>query len=790
MMPPMPPPRFRCADYHFSITTTTMRRILLPPLLLALSPAFAAGDSDDYHCHCDINGNGGGGGFWSMENIFRWQKVSDLLIAAAYFSIPLEILYFVAGLRHLLPFRWVLVQFGAFIVLCGLTHLLAAFTYDPHPFMVVLLLTSAKFLTALVSFLTAITLLTLIPQLLRIKVRESLLWIKAKELDREVVMMKQQEEASWHVRMLTHEIRKSLDRHTVLYTTLIELSRVLGLKNCAVWMPAGDGVMCLTHELRRDGSGGGGVVGVDDADVVEVRGSDGVKLLRGDSVLAAASGGGGEVAAIRMPMLKVADFKGGTPEVIQTSYAVLVLVPPDDDKGWGPHEMEIVEVVAGQVAVALSHASLLEESQAMRERLAEQNRELLQARRDAVMANEARQAFQAVMSQGMRRPIHSILGLVSIVQQGDEDEEQKTLSTEQRLVADAMSRTATVVSTLVNDVMEMSADSRDRDRFPLEARPFRLHAVIRDAACVARCLCDFRGGFGFAVHVENTLPDLVVGDERRIFHVLLHMVGNLIGRRAEPGHVTLQVRAEDDELMEDRLSGQRWDPWRPSYSSGNGYSSVKFVIGVKRQQNGDARSSLSRRPSGKGIDLKLSFSMCRKLVQMLQGNIWAVLDPQGLPESMTLVLRFQLQSSLTSFSLGGSFEQKHSSPSCQLAGLNVLLIDDDDDINLVVVRKLLEKLGCIVSLPPSGSGFLNSVGSSAAMCQLVVVNLEMKRVNALDVATRISQYRSGRWPIVLAMASDQKAWEKCAQSGINGILKKPVILRELKEELARILQST
>lgn len=97
------------------------------------------------------------GGFWSMDNIFRWQKVSDLLIAAAYFSIPLEILYFVAGLRHLLPFRWVLVQFGAFIVLCGLTHLLAAFTYEPHPFVLVLLLTVAKFLTALVSFLTAIT---------------------------------------------------------------------------------------------------------------------------------------------------------------------------------------------------------------------------------------------------------------------------------------------------------------------------------------------------------------------------------------------------------------------------------------------------------------------------------------------------------------------------------------------------------------------------------------------------------------------------------------------------------
>ncbi|CAM0943149.1 unnamed protein product [Alopecurus aequalis] len=781
----MVPARFRCGAGGPAAT----RRRMVPLLLAFLAPAFAAvaaaaGDDDVEYAHCNCDG-AGSGGFWSIENIFRWQKVSDLLIAAAYFSIPLEILYFVAGLRHLLPFRWVLVQFGAFIVLCGLTHLLTAFTYEPHAFALVLLLTAAKFLTALVSFLTAITLLTLIPQLLRVKVRESLLWIKARELDREVDLMKQQEEASWHVRMLTQEIRKTLDRHTVLYTTLIELSRVLGLRNCAVWMPVADGdkvAMHLTHELQRGGAVGGLAIAVDDADVVEVRRSDDVKLLGPDSALALASGGGkddtGTVAAIRMPMLKVSDFKGGTPEVIQTSYAVLVLVPPSG-KNWGAHELEIVEVVADQVAVALSHASLLEESTAMRDRLAEQNRELLQARRDTVMANQARDAFQHVMSQGMRRPIETIQGLVSVIQ-------EDTLKPEQKLVVNTMARTATVVSTLINDVMEMSATNRER--FPLETRAFHLHSMIRDAACVARCLCDFRG-FGFAVHVENTLPDLVIGDERRIFHVILHMVGNLISR-IDSGNVTFRIRADDE--VTDASLGQRWDPWRPSYSSG--HSTVKFVIAVKSQQSADSMSSSGqflRKPIGEGFDLRLSFSMCRKLVQMMRGNIWAVLDGQGLPESMTLVLGFQLQPPLASSSAttGGSFEQQYTSPSCQLAGLKILLIDDDD-INMVVARKLLEKLGCVVSSLPSGSGFLNSVGPSSSAYQVVMVNLEMTRVNALDVAARVRQYRSGRWPFVMAMTSEQNAWEKCVQAGINGILRKPVVLQEAKEELTRILQSS
>jgi ethylene receptor len=85
----------------------------------------------------------------------------------------------------------------------------------------------------------------------------------------------------------------------------------------------------------------------EDAVVLEVRGSNDIKLLLPASVLGLASGGGNEgtgtVAAIRMPMLKVADFKGGTPEVIKTSYAVHALEGRNgrarlvnaSDRNWG-----------------------------------------------------------------------------------------------------------------------------------------------------------------------------------------------------------------------------------------------------------------------------------------------------------------------------------------------------------------------------------------------------------------------------------------------------------------------
>lgn len=732
-------------------------------------------------CNCDIDS------FWTVDTILQCQKVSDFLIAAAYFSIPLELLYF-ATCSNLFPFKWIVIQFGAFIVLCGLTHLLNVFTYEPHSFLLMLSLTISKFFTALVSFATAITLLTLIPQLLRIKVRENFLRIKARELDREVGMMKMQEQTSWHVRMLTQEIRKSLDRHTILYTTLVELSNTLGLQNCAVWMPSENKkAMNLTHELRpKDPSNLYRSIPIDDPDVLEIKEAQGVTILRPDSLLASASGEGsaiepGPVAAIRMPMLKVSNFKGGTPEVMQTHYAILVLVlPGENSRVWTSHELEIVEVVADQVAVALSHAAVLEESQMMRDKLEEQHRALLLAKQNVLMASEARNAFQNVMSQGMRRPIHSIMGLLSVLQ-------QDKLSPEQRLIVNTMAKTSSVVSTLINDVMEIS--TINNDRLSLEMRSFHLHSMIKEAASVARCLCDCRG-FGFGFQVENAVPDRVVGDEKRIFQVILHMVGNLLNG-CDEGIVSFRVCSYNED--KDRPE-HGWIPWRSSFS--DGYTSVKFEIGVRKPENSDTSSSLqlARRLNSEGFDMGLSFSMCKRIVQMMQGNIWAIPNPQGVPETIILVLQFQLQPLTPISELGGSFDpyKPHVASTPHFKGLRVLLADDDV-VNRAVSRRLLEKLGCNVTSVSSGIQCLNSLGTfGTPPFQLIILDLNMPRMDGLEVALKIRKLRSGSWPAIVALtaSAEEGVWEKCLQAGMNGLIHKPVVLNSMRDELYRVLHNT
>lgn len=585
----------------------TLASTLLLFLLLFFFSSFLSVSAADgeFRCNCDEEG------FWSIENILECQKVSDFLIAVAYFSIPIELLYFVSCSN--IPFKLVLVQFIAFIVLCGMTHLLNGWTYGPHTFQLMLALTIFKCLTALVSFATAITLFTLIPELLKVKVREILLTKKTWDLDREVGIIKKQKEAGLHVRMLTHEIRKYLDRHTILYTTLVELSKTLDLENCAVWMPnVGRTEMSLLHELKEHNFQNvyDLVIPTSEPDVREIKGSNRVKILDSESPLALASCRGiGEprsVAAIRMPMLRVSNFKGGTPEMVTLCYAILVLVLPEGKgRTWSKQELEIVEVVADQVAVALSHAAVLEESQLMRDKLVEQNRALEQAKEDALMASQARNAFQMVMSNGLRRPMHSILGLLSVVQ----DEQ---LSDEQRLLVDSTFKTSNVLSTLINDVMDTSR--KDNRRFPLDMKPFQLHSMIKEAACLSKCLCAHRG-YNFSIEVDKSIPNHVVGDERRVFQVILHMVGNLLNTSRGGGFLLLRVySASGSQVWNEQRRGQ----WRSNSNDGFFYLRLEAGICHSDSQGDNTFPGIQyggQRCCG-GDESMSSFSICKKLVQV------------------------------------------------------------------------------------------------------------------------------------------------------------------------------
>ncbi len=101
--------------------------------------------------------------FWTPSLLWIYV-VSDFTIAASYFSIPFALWYFVEK-RPDVPFRWIFVMFGAFVLACGTTHLFAIWNIWHADYWAD---AGLKALTASVSAATAILLWPLIPKALTI----------------------------------------------------------------------------------------------------------------------------------------------------------------------------------------------------------------------------------------------------------------------------------------------------------------------------------------------------------------------------------------------------------------------------------------------------------------------------------------------------------------------------------------------------------------------------------------------------------------------------------------------
>lgn len=106
---------------------------------------------------------------WSPGLVW-FHAASDSLIALAYSSIPITLVYFIRKRRDL-PFNWIFISFGIFIMACGAAHAMEVWTLWHATYW---LSGTVKFVTAVASVSTAISLVHLVPQALALPSPETL----------------------------------------------------------------------------------------------------------------------------------------------------------------------------------------------------------------------------------------------------------------------------------------------------------------------------------------------------------------------------------------------------------------------------------------------------------------------------------------------------------------------------------------------------------------------------------------------------------------------------------------
>eukprot|EP01018_Ginkgo_biloba_P032745 Gb_36440 [translate_table: standard] len=742
---------------------------------------------------------------WSADELLlKYQYISDFFIALAYFSIPLELIYFVKK-SAVFPYRWVLVQFGAFIVLCGATHLINLWTFSMHSKTVAVVMTIAKVCTAVVSCATALMLVHIIPDLLSVKTRELFLKNKAAELDREMGLIRTQEETGRHVRMLTHEIRSTLDRHTILNTTLVELGRTLALEECALWMPTRTGLeLQLSHTLRQHNQMTF-TVPIQHPTISQVFSSNQAMVISPNSPVAmirprTGKYMTGDVVAVRVPLLHLSNFQiNDWPEPSKRRYALMVLMLPSDSaRRWHFHELELVEVVADQVAVALSHAAILEESMRARDLLMEQNVALDLARREAETAIRARNDFLAVMNHEMRTPMHVIIALSSLLQETE-------LTPEQRSMVETILKSSNLLATLINDVLDLSR--LEDGSLELDIRTFNLPAVFREMHFTSTEKCFPASIYQNQVHnlikpiasvkklvvsinLAPDLPEYAVGDDKRLMQTVLNVVGNAV-KFSKEGSVSITVRLVRPESLRDAHAPEFY----PVQTDRHFYLRVQVRdtgLGINPQDipklfNKFVRSdSMTTRNYG---SIGLGLAICKRFVNLMEGHIW--LESEGLGKGSTaiFIVKLGIADQVNGLEPQAAFPIQPSSSRANFTGLKVL-VTDDNGVNRMVTRGLLIRLGCDVTVVSSGRECLQVISQTRQNFKVLFLDVCMPGMDGYEVAVRIQQMFPVRHerPLLVALTgnTDRATREKCVKIGMDGVLLKPVSLEKMRSVLAEL----
>jgi signal transduction histidine kinase len=234
-------------------------------------------------------------------------------------------------------------------------------------------------------------------------------------------------------------------------------------------------------------------------------------------------------------------------------------------------------------------------NQKMEQRITERTAELAEAMEKAQTADRLKSAFLATMSHELRTPLNSIIGFTGIMLQGLVGQ----LNEEQKKQLGMVRNSAHHLLSLISDVLDIS--KIEAGQLQVDHEPFDLPASIKKVEQVVRPLAE-KKGLGLTVEVASDV-NMITGDVRRVEQVLINLLSNAI-KFTDQGCVAVTCSADQGAVI---IS-----------VSDTGIGIHNKDLNKIFQPFLQVDIGLNRKYEGTGLGL----SICKKLVQLMGGNIW------------------------------------------------------------------------------------------------------------------------------------------------------------------------